>query len=139
MIVVYSHALLSIPARGNGETRPRSGSDARGGSKVFNRLSAANKPTYAVGGAFGGPTPDGSAVVAHLYVEYGALPSYMTYEKIETEEGERIDLSSEQRVTRHDRIREVQATIHLTPEVAIALAQWLVQNAQIALKRRGGN
>ena len=99
----------------------------------------ANKPTFAVGGAFGGPTADGSAVVAHLYVEYGALPNYMTYETIETEEGERLDPSSEQRVTRHDRIREVQATIHLTPEVAIALAQWLVQNAEIALKRRGGN
>ena len=99
---------------------------------------ASNKPTFAVGGAWGGPTHDGSAVIAHLYVEYGALPNYLRYDTEEREGKTHIIPDSEQRVTRNDRIREVQATIHMTPEIAIVLAQWLVEKAKIALSIREG-
>lgn len=100
---------------------------------------AANKPTIAVSGAWGGPSPDMSTIVAHLFVEHGALPSYLTYNREEDDEGSRLDMSSEQRVSRNDITREVQATIVLTPEVAISLANWLVEKAQIALNNRRGN
>jgi len=95
-------------------------------------------PTYAVGGAWGGPSPDGSTIVAHLYVEHATLPNYLKYSAEDMPDGgSRVDLSSEERVSRGDLTREVQASIVLTPEVAISLAQWLVDKAQIALKTRG--
>lgn len=97
-----------------------------------------DKPTFAVGGAWGGPSPDGHSVVAHLYVEHWVLPNYLTYQMEAVEGGHQIALDTEERVSRADVTREVQATLVMTPEVAMVLAKWLAEKAQAAIQQRGG-
>lgn len=84
-------------------------------------------------GAFGGPTPDGNAIVAHLYVEHGTVPNVMTH-RIDTQG--RVDFSSGDPVKRGDVTREIQATLLMSPEHALSFGSWLVQHAQNALSRR---
>ncbi len=84
--------------------------------------------TLPVGGAWGGPSPDGTTIVAHLYVEYPPAPSIMTGS---VEEGGRIDMSKAERVQRADVIREVVDTIVMTPAAARRLGEWLIQKADI--------
>lgn len=91
--------------------------------------SLKDKPSYAVNGAWGGPTPDGSNVVAHVFLERYALPNYLTYDSEQDESGVRIDTNSEQRVARADVTREVQATLVMTPESALRLSKWLEEKA----------
>ena len=92
-----------------------------------------DRDSIPVTGAFGGPTPDGNAIVAHLFVEHGTVPSLVTH-KVD-DEG-RVDLSGGDPIKRGDVTREVQATLLMTPEHALSLGSWLVQHAQNALNRR---
>ena len=79
------------------------------------------KPTLAVTGAFGGPTPDGLNVVAHLYVEHVMVPSIA--EVARTEDGE---YRQSREIRRGTVRREIQATMVLTPAAAVSLGRWLV-------------
>lgn len=93
-----------------------------------------DKPSIPATGAWGGPTPDGSAVVVHLYVEYGAVPSVMTFD---VEAGGRVDLNKGEAVTRGDATREVLATLVLAPENAASIGQFLIDKAALAAQTRG--
>lgn len=89
-------------------------------------------PTYAMTGAWGGPTPDNSAVVTHIYVEHWPIPFQLQYER----EGDVVNLKKESRVTRSDLTRKVQATLVMPPEVALQFAHFLRQKATAALQNR---
>jgi hypothetical protein len=100
------------------------------------------KPTYAVNGAIGGASPGGTEIVAHLYCEYPALPIHLAYQGEDMGEGiVNVRLDSEERLTRNDITREVQATLCMSPEAALALGQFLTVQATAALetrRQRGG-
>lgn len=90
--------------------------------------------TIAATGAHGGPTPDGASVVANLYVERASIPHHVSHQI--DERGE-VDLSeTSNQVSRGEVTREVQASLVMTPEHALQLAQWLQENAQQAIQQR---
>jgi hypothetical protein len=90
--------------------------------------------TIAATGAHGGPTPDGASVVANLYVERASIPHHVSHQI--DERGE-VDLSeTSNQVSRGEVTREVQASLVMTPEHALQLAQWLQENAEQALQQR---
>ena len=89
-----------------------------------------DKPTLTVSGAHGGITGDGQHVVAHVYAEWGMLPSL---EQIS------IKPSGEQEskiIKRGDVNREVQATLLMTPETALNFGKWLISKGMLAYNRR---
>ena len=92
-----------------------------------------DRDSIPVTGAFGGPTPDGLAIVAHLYIEHGTVPSMVTHP---IEDDGTVDFKTIHPVTRGDVTREVQATIVLAPEHARSLGVWLAGHANAALKKR---
>ncbi len=96
-----------------------------------------SKPYLPVGGAFGGATPDATAIVAHVYVEHTALPHHLLYDREVEGDEVKVNLQSEERVSRNDITREVQATLYMPPEVAIVFGQWLIQHGQTAIQKRG--
>ena len=93
-------------------------------------------PSYPVGGAYGGPTPDGTAVVAHFYIEYVATPYHLRYDKVKEGDTERVLLETEEKFASNDITRELQTTVFMTPEVAMTIGQWLVEKGQAAKNRR---
>lgn len=93
----------------------------------------ANKPTFAATGAYGGTSPDGKSVVAHLFVEYGTVPSLAEHS---VGEGGVIDLQGGEVIKRSEVTREIQATLVLSPEAAQSLGKFLIEKAKAALKTR---
>jgi hypothetical protein len=90
--------------------------------------------TIAATGAHGGPTPDGASVVANLYVERASIPHHVSHQ---IDERGVVDLSeTSNQVSRGEVTREVQASLVMTPEHALQLAQWLQENAQQAMRQR---
>lgn len=97
---------------------------------------AKNHKTIPVNGAFGGQAPNSNTVVANFYVESTATPNIITNEV----EGNKLKLDSEKRISRGDILREIQATIMMSPEDAYSIGQWLVEHAEQAIKnKRKGN
>ena len=94
-----------------------------------------NKPTIAATGAYGGVTPDGKSVVAHLYVEYSTVPSLSEHD---IGEGGIVDLLKGDVIKRAEATRDIQATLVLSPEAAQALGKFLSEKARNALKMREG-
>lgn len=92
-----------------------------------------NKPTYAVTGAYGGTSPDGTAVVVHLYTEFGTIPSI---EEHDVQADGSVDTRKGHRIKRADITRQVQATIVMSPESAMSLSIFLKEKAEIGLKAR---
>jgi len=90
--------------------------------------------TIAATGAHGGPTPDGASVVANLYVERASIPHHVSHQIDERGEVDLSETSSQ--VSRGEVTREVQASLVMTPEHALQLAQWLQENAQQAMRQR---
>lgn len=87
-------------------------------------------------GAFGGPTPDNSGVIVHLYMEYGSLPNSTD---IPVQDGKvRMGQGLEKNITRGDITREVQATVFLSAESAIAIGNWLIQKGELTKNLREG-
>ena len=91
----------------------------------------ADKPTLAVAGAHGGLTAGGQHVVAHVYAEWGMIPSL-----------EQIPISPSGEagpskiIRRGDVNREVQASLVMTPEVAIGFGKWLIEKGMAAYELR---
>ena len=126
----------SLVNHSNEETHiPMSNGESDEITFVFENADEA--PTIAVTGAYGGPSPDGASVVANLYVERSSIPHHVSHQ-IDEQGQVNLDEMSEQ-VTRGEVTREVQASLVMTPEHALQLAQWLQQNAQQALKQRDQN
>ena len=90
------------------------------------------KPTLAVTGAFGGPTPDSRNVVVHLFVEHVMVPSIAELER--TEEG---GYHQTREIVRGTVKREIQATLVLTPEVAVSMGQWLATHGEQTVSNLG--
>ena len=98
-----------------------------------------NAQTMAVTGAWGGPSPDGSNIIAHFYVESHALPNVIN---IKPNELGAFDPNEGEQIMRGDITREIQAAMVMTPEVAISIGRWLMESGQRLLddreKRYGG-
>ena len=93
----------------------------------------ANKPTLSISGVYGGPNPDGTSVVAHVFADWGMVPSISQIPVNKQGVG---DLSKEQTIKRGDINREIQATLIMPPEVALSIGGWLIQKAKAALDSR---
>lgn len=95
--------------------------------------TAPDKPTLPVGGAFGGPSPDGNSVIAHLYIEHGTIPTVITHAV--AKDGA-VDLTKGDPIQRSHLTRQVVGTIVLSPEAAQALGTFLVNSAHAAAGSR---
>lgn len=95
---------------------------------TFDIISKRNDPPFAIIGSFGGVSAQGS-VVAHLYIEYPAMPNSASI-KIDEESGQVLEHLME--VRRNHHVREVVSSIVMTPEIARALGDWLRQQADKA-------
>jgi len=91
--------------------------------------------TFATSGAYGGPAPDHSGVVVHFYLEYPTVPHSSNLplkDKV-------VDFGHEEKISRGDITREIQATTYLSPELAIVIGNWLIKNGEEAKERRTKN
>lgn len=88
---------------------------------------APEKPTLAATGAYGGPSLDGLSVIAHLYIEYGSIPSVITHE---VGEGGKVDLNVGTPVKRGDFTREVQGTVVLSVDAAELIGKFVIEKAK---------
>lgn len=95
-----------------------------------------DRPVIAVGGAFGGASPDGTSVIAHLYNEFGTIP---TATKHEMAADGQVDLTKGIPASRADVTRHVGATLVLSPEAAIRLGNWLTKHGADATEHRKKN
>jgi hypothetical protein len=91
------------------------------------------KPTIPVGGAYGGPSPDGANIVVHVYVEYGTVPTIIT---AQADAAGRVNVEQGEAIKRSDGTREVLATLVLAPEVAASVGRFLIEKAEAALEVR---
>jgi hypothetical protein len=94
------------------------------------------RPFFPVNGAIGGPAPDGSSVVAHLYLEFATIPAR---EGHSLQEGGAVDLSKGTKISRGDISRYVQATLSMSPEAALRIGQWMMANGEKAIEHRKKN
>ena len=92
-----------------------------------------NAITVPVTGAWGGVSPDGSAIIAHFFIEYQTTPNSITFE-IDEEGRGNPDLGHA--ISRGDGTREIQATFMIPPERAISIGQWLIEKGTRALQTR---
>lgn len=99
---------------------------------VFEK-GAQGKPTFAVTGGYGGPDMYNRSVVAHLFVEYPSVPSLTTAPV--GEQGQILP-NTESPVKRGDATREMQASLVMSPETAIALGRFLLQAGKTAVEKR---
>jgi len=92
-------------------------------------------PSIPVGGAYGGPSPDGSTIVMHVYTEYISIPT-VTEHPLDADGV--ADLSiGHQRVTRRgDVSRKVHATLVFSPEAAARVGKWLADKGRQAVAAR---
>lgn len=93
-----------------------------------------DRPTLAVSGAWGGSSPDGAQVVAHVYSEWGMLPSILQIPVDDEGVGHVKDQTA---IRRGDVLREIQGTLVMSPEAAINIGQWLMGKGIAAYKKRG--
>lgn len=91
-----------------------------------------DKPTIAFTGVYGGPAPDGSAVVAHLFVEYGTIPIAAKHEI----EGPKILKRDVEVLKKSDVTREVQGTLVMSAESAAMLGKFLQEKAAMILAQK---
>ena len=94
---------------------------------------APNKPTYAITGAYGGTSPDGTMVIVHVYTDFGTIPSI---EEHEVKEDGSIDTTKGHKIKRADVTRQIHANLAMSPEAALSLSTFLKEKAGIALKAR---
>lgn len=80
--------------------------------------------TAPVNGAWGGPTPDGQ-IVAALYQERNTIPDII---EVEVQDGV-ADPSKGDRISRGDILREIQATLVMSPEAAQRIGEWLIEKS----------
>lgn len=92
------------------------------------------KSTFPVTGAFGGPSPDGATVVAHIYVDHVSVPSISMHDI--GPEGQ-VKLGEGTPISRGNLTREIQATLVFSPEVAVVFGKWLATHGENLLKARG--
>lgn len=89
------------------------------------------KPTYAVTGAETSMSAGSHTVIFHLFVDFVPPPIYSLHNE-ET-------FALIKNVPHHDGVREMQATLVMSPEAAKVLAAQINEIADEALRRRGGH
>jgi hypothetical protein len=94
---------------------------------------AKNMPTLAATGVWGGPAPDRSNVVAFFYVESPNIPNVIT---VKADERGLFDPNKGEAISRGDYSREIQAKIVMTPEVAISIGKWMIDQGQMVIDSR---
>ena len=92
------------------------------------------RPNLPVGGAYGGPSPDNTTVVAHLYSEYVTVPSL---DELDVGPDGVAKAAQGHQIKRSDITRKVLATLVMSPEVAISVGAWLADRGRLAMKHRG--
>jgi len=93
-----------------------------------------NRPSIPVGGAYGGPSPDNSVVIAHVYSEFGTIPAM---EDHDVEPDGTVHLAGGgHQIKRGDVTRKILATLVMSPEVAIRVGNWLTGKGKLAQERR---
>ena len=98
---------------------------------------APGKSTIAATGAIGGPSPDAKSIVAHLYVENITVPAVVTHDIAPDGTVNLGQVSSQ--VARGNMTREIQATLVLSPEAAVAIGGWLANHGNNAIRKRGNS
>jgi hypothetical protein len=94
---------------------------------------ADGKRAAPVSGAYGGPSADGANVIVHVYSEWSMVPSI---QQLPIDEKGVVHVSEGQTIKRGDLQREVQATLVMTPEVAVRIGEWLVGKGAAAIQAR---
>jgi hypothetical protein len=107
--------------------------DKKANSFTIHYQERADKPTIPLTGAYGGSTPDGNAVVFHVYVDHLTVPSHVTHP---VDGSGNVRLSAGSEVKRSELTREIQATLVMAPEAAAALGDFLVKQAALAAAMR---
>lgn len=110
--------------------------EKKGQSLSFVYEEPPDRPVLPVQGAYGGPSPDGFSVVAHIYSEFATVPAR---EEVGLSEESRRDPSKTTYIRRADGTRLVLGTLVFTPEAAIRIGAWLVQNGKAAMEHRKAN
>ncbi len=110
--------------------------EKKGQSLSFVYEEPSDRPVLPVQGAYGGPSPDGFSVLAHVYSEFATIPAR---EETPISEGQRADPSKSTFIKRADATRLVLATLVLSPEAAIRIGAWLVKNGRAAMEHRKEN
>lgn len=87
----------------------------------------AGKPAIPVAGAYGGTVAPGHYVTMHVYSEWGMIPSIEQHEE---------GAPKPKYIKRGDIHREVQASLVMSPEVAITVGRWLLGKGVQALQVR---
>ena len=91
------------------------------------------RPTIVAHGGFGGPTAGGTSVAVHLYAESPPIPSIEEIE-IDTDTGS----AKTNMIMRGEARREVQATLIVAPEAAVAIGRWLAEQGATCIQNRKG-
>lgn len=100
---------------------------------VYDRIE--DCPDLPVGGAYGGVSPDVTTVVAHLFTEFGTVPAAVTHPR--TKDGA-IDLQKGDYLRTGDITRRLVATLHMSPDVARRVGEFLIEKANFAENNAGG-
>lgn len=103
--------------------------------KKFSFLFEGKKdaPTIPVTGAWGGPSIDGNSLVAHYFIEYNSLPHSL---EVEPQPDGSVNPNSGKPISRGDITREIQATFVMSPEQALSIGSWMIQNANKMLEHK---
>lgn len=94
------------------------------------------RPVLPVQGAYGGPSPDGFSVVAHLYSEFVTVPAR---EEVQLDAEGRTVPNKQTYIRRADGTRLVSGTLVLSPEAAIRIGKWLYDHGRTAMGLRKAN
>jgi len=86
-----------------------------------------------VSGVYGGLTIDGSQIIAHFFLEFPTVPSAI---KHTLDPNGQIQEQNVELAKRSDGTREIQTTIAMSPENALAIAKFLEEKAKVALSLR---
>ena len=89
--------------------------------------------TLPVTGVWGGPAPDGLHIIAHLYIESPAMPNVIN---VSADEDGRYDPNKGETIARGDFLREIQTTLVLSPEGAMSVGKWLLENGEMLRQAR---
>ena len=82
-----------------------------------------------VTGAMGGPAPDGSSIIMHLYYEHPTLPD-ATFHSINKEGLVNMKEANREERTSHVR-RRILSTFLMSPSTAKKIGAWLIERSEM--------
>ncbi|HKI77133.1 MAG TPA: hypothetical protein VKA26_01175 [Ignavibacteriaceae bacterium] len=97
-------------------------------SVIYEKHNKSN--TVPVTGAYGGPIPNGDAIMVHFFIEYPTIPNST---ELEVKDGKIINPQTGKNISRGDVTREVQFSAHMTAKSAIVIGNWLIEKGNMLL------